>query len=94
MLEYLYNAIRVTAGAEESIAARVTDDKGEPITAGVYLMLYADDDTILTIEGEYIENMWMFRLPADFTENLSGRCWYCIKHDGEQLCFKQPIYFI
>ena len=94
MLEYLYNAIRVTAGADEAIAAKVTDEVGEPITAGCQLILYPDDNTMITIEGDYIDGVWMFSLPADMTKDLKGRCWYYIKHDSEQLCFKQPIYFV
>lgn len=94
MLEYLYDAIRVSAGADETIAAVVTNEVGEPITAGVYLVLHTNDTAMVTIDGQYIEDTWLFTLPADFTKDLKGRCWYCIKHENDQLCFKQPIYFV
>lgn len=94
MLEYLYNAIRATAGANEIIAAKVTDETGAPITAGVQLVLHTKDNTMITIEGEYMEDTWMFPLSADLTKDLKGRCWYCIRHYDDQLCFQQPIYFV
>ena len=94
MIEYIYDAIKATAGTDETIAAKVSTEAGEPITAGVKLMLYINDNSILTIEGIYLEDVWVFPLSAEHTRDLKGRCWYCIKHDDEALCFKQPIYFV
>lgn len=94
MVEYLYNAIRATAGAENVITAKVTDDTGAPITAGVQLVLHISDNEMIAFEGEYLEETWMFPIPAEMTKDLKGRYWYCVRHYTDQLCFKQPIYFV
>lgn len=96
MVEYLYNCIRATAGADETIAAVVSNNAGQPITAGIYLVLHYGDNEMLTIDGNYNaeSELWEFPLTADFTKNLKGKCWYCFRHYSDQLCFKQPIYFV
>ena len=94
MIEYLYDAIRATAGSDIQIAAKVLDDLGQPIADECDLIIHLDDDYMLTIGGDYVEDTWVFAIPADFTKDLKGKYWYCIKHNSEQLCFKQPIYFV
>lgn len=94
MVEYLYNAIRATAGVDNVIAAIVTEESGAPITAGVQLVLHTSDTEMITFEGDCLDNTWTFIIPAEFTKDLKRRCWYCFKHNSDQLCFKQPIYFV
>lgn len=94
MLEYLYDAIRATAGSDIQIAAKVLDELGNPIVEGCELVLHIDDETMITVGGDYLDGTWVFPIPAEFTKDLKGRYWYCMKHHNEQLCFKQAIYFV
>ena len=94
MIEYLYNAIRASAGTDLTIAAQVLDSAGNPITEGCELVLHLNDESMLTVDGEFSNDIWVFIIPAKYTVNLKGRSWYCVKHNDEQLCFKQPIYFV
>lgn len=94
MVEYLYDAIRATAGTDISISAQVIDTTGNPVTEDCDFIFYMSDSSILTIGGIYTDNAWVFTIPAEYTENLKGRYWYCVKHDDEHLCFKQPIYLV
>lgn len=96
MIEYLYNAIRATAGQDITIAARITE-KNEDITTGCGLMLHDKKGGLLTtVDGNYTEaeGIWNFTITADVTSGLKGRYWYCICHDNSNLCFKQPIYLV
>lgn len=95
MIEYLYNAIRATAGQEILIAATVTDDSGDVIKDGCRIVLYIDD-IMLTFAGSFnpSDNLWTFSIPAEATEGLIGRYEYCIQRNGANLCFKEPIYFV
>lgn len=95
MIEYLYSAIRVTAGANEVVAAQVCDAIGNPITEGCYFVLHLTDNEIAMIKGNCNEEgIFTFEIPAEVSKNLKGRYWYCIKHYDTEICFKQPIYFV
>lgn len=91
MIEYLYDAIRISSGGVETVTARVSDNEGNPITEGVMLMIHNDEELLLEIEGEYKDGTWYFPLSA---KGLHGRYWYYICTDESELCFKQPIYFV
>lgn len=93
MLEFLYNAIRATAGQDIAVSA-IIEDNGEPITEGCHIMLFDKDSVLLEmVAGEYIgEGLWSFRLPAELTKGRCGRHWYRICTPVESLCFKQPLY--
>ena len=93
MIEYLYNAIRASAGTEVTISAKITDDNDIPITDECVLLVHENDKHI-EVEGVYIENTWFFTIPAEVTAEMNGRYWYCFKHGDVQLSFKQPIYFV
>lgn len=93
MIEYLYNAIRVSAGVDETIISAITDN-GASVSTGCGLMLHIDDESIIYIEGECENGVWKFNIPGSLTEGLKGRYWYCFMKDGSTLCFKQPIYFM
>lgn len=92
MIEYLYDAIRATAGTDITIAAEV-EDNGEAIKEDCTLVLHINDK-MLEFNGEYAEDIWEFTIPAAATSGLNGRYWYCIKRNGTMLCFKQPIYLV
>ena len=96
MIEYLYNAIRATAGTPITITAIITDDSDSPIEEVCYLLLHNDTDMIAMTERVYNAELanWEFTLPPDTTQDLCGRFWYCIKHNEEMLCFKEPIYLM
>jgi hypothetical protein len=94
MVEYLYDAIRATAGTDITIAAEATDELGNVITDGCSFVLHLDDNKMVSTTGDYFEGVWSFTIPADITKDLKGRYWYCVKHYDSQLCFKQPIYFV
>lgn len=94
MIEYLYNAIRASAGTDIQIAAKVFDNAGTPIVEGCEFVLHIDDETMITVGGDYINDTWVFPIPAEFTKGLKGRYWYCMKHHNEQLCFMNAIYFV
>ena len=94
MIEYLYDAIRATAGLEIIINAYITDYEGEPIKEGLSLILSDDDNVIAMIKGYCDDDIWSFEIPASATTGLSGRYWYCIHYDDTTLCFKKPIYLM
>lgn len=94
MIEYLYDAIRATAGLDITIAANITDDEGNVITEGCSLMLSDDDEVITMATGYFDGELWEFNIPAATTSGLQGRYWYCIHHNDNTLCFKKPIYLM
>ena len=97
MIEYLYDAIRAHAGNDLVISAEITDVLNEPIVEKCVLWLHdKDKETMIAeIKGQYSEEEgWTFTIPAELTEGLEGRYWYCIRHEGTSLCFKQPIYLV
>ena len=94
MIEYLYDAIRATAGLDIDITAIITDDSGEPIVRDCSLMLSDDEEVITMAEGIFDGEAWVFNIPAAITQGLSGRYWYCIHNGDTTLCFKKPIYLM
>ena len=94
MVEYLYNCIRAVAGQDIAITAAITDDEGATITKNCSLTLHDDNGEIVTVEGNYINDEWLFIVEAKYTKGLKGRYWYCIRYMGNNLCFKEPIYLI
>jgi len=92
MVEYLLNSILATSGTDAEIVASIKDENFEIITKGCSLRLHIGDEMI-TIAGEFIEDLWLFVIPAEVTKDLKGRHFYCITYNGEMLCDKEPIYF-
>lgn len=95
MIEYLYNAVRATAGEEINISAIITDNSGASVTENCGITFYGDEKTT-AISGIYYEDLkqWAFIIPADITEGLNGRYFYTIWQGGKDLCFKQPLYLM
>lgn len=94
MIEYLYNAIRATAGNDISISARVKDAGGVAVIDNCHLMLFDDEELLITVDGIFTGDVWEYTIPADATRGLSGRYWYCICDNSGSLCFKEPIYLV
>jgi hypothetical protein len=96
MVEYIYDAIKATANTETQIAAIITGDDNAAITEGCSLMLFNDEELLVTAEGYYYEDTWFFTIPAEVTAKFHGRYWYCIfdEVNHRNLSFKQPIYFV
>lgn len=94
MIEYLYNAIRASAGTPITIAANVMDESGNAVKEGLKFVIHLEDDSMVMIDGYFNQDMTLFEVPAAVTKDLKGKYWYCIKQDNMQLCFKQPIYFV
>jgi hypothetical protein len=91
-IEYLWDAIRATAGQDICICAEITDDEGNLITDACGLMLHDDNKMLIKVDGVFDGEQWSFDIPAKATEGLSGRYWYCICRNNTNLCFKTPIY--
>lgn len=96
MVEYLYDAIRATAGRDISIVARVLDEFGNEVKGDVIFTLYDKDsrESLIEVAATHGGDSFIFAIAADSTKNLKGRYWYSIKHNDEQLCFLQPIYLV
>lgn len=94
MVEYLYDAIRATAGEDITITAEITDDSGEVITEGCAIKLWEDEKLLGSIDGMLIDGLWNFTIPASATTGLNGRYWYSISHNDNSLQFKQPAYLV
>lgn len=97
MIEYLYDAIRATAGEKIELSAIIETAEGEPITEMCHVMLFDKDNTELltTCNGTFITELglWHFVIPGEVTKDLRGRYWYRICTPEASLCFRQPIYF-
>ena len=95
MIEYLYNAIRATAGEPITLAARITDDNGEAVTEQCNLNLYSDSEQLGHFAGVLVDGVWQFTIPAETTKGLVGRYWYCLCDSTHQkMQFKQPLYLV
>lgn len=94
MVEYLYNAIRATAGQDIPVVAIITDENNAVVSEGCGLMLHDNETMIVKIDGAFDGEQWIFNIPANVTEGRHGRYWYCICHHDMNLCFKQPIYLV
>lgn len=92
MVEYILDTILATSGTDAEVVASIKDEFFEPITKDCSLRLHIGEDMI-TIAGDYIDNLWLFVIPAEVTKDLKGRYFYCIAHNNEMLCDKEPIYF-
>lgn len=96
MIEYLFNAIRAVAGQEIAVSAAITDDDGNAIKENCRLVLHFNNDEMYVAPGIYLDELeqWTFNVPADATAGRKGRFEYCLQHDGQNLCFKEPIYLL
>lgn len=96
MVEYIYNVIRAVAGQPIEVHAIAVNPDETLITENCTLALHSDEEDLIQVPGTFLaeEGLWQFVIPADATAGLHGRYWYCVMHDGENLCFKEPIYLV
>ncbi len=96
MVEYLHDAIKAAAGTDINILAIVKDEFGNEIKENVSLVIYDKESNrhLLHIDGVDAGESMLFQIPAELTKDFKGRHWYCIKHEDEQMCFLQPMYFV
>lgn len=98
MVEYLYDAIKAVAGQPITVSSVITDDEEHVITEGCCFILHDEygENMLLDVDGVYNPDflLWEFTIPAEATVGLKGRYWYCIQHNSNNLCFKQPIYLV
>ena len=94
MIEYLYDAIRASSGEDITISAKAINEDGSCITSGCHLHLYDDESLIALIDGEIVDEIWEFTIPAEQTKGMKGRFWYAICGGEGTLNFRQPIYLV
>lgn len=94
MIEYLYDAVRASAGQSITVSARITDDEGALIDYGCELKFYDKEKMLTSVEGILEDEVWNFIIPAEATKNLNGRHFYSICHNDADICFKKPLYLI
>ena len=95
MIEYIFDAIKCTAGENVEVTAFITDEAGEFITENCGFMLHDKDGNMITkIEGVCSDNLWSFIIPAELTKGLRGRYEYCIYDAKGTLCFRKPFYLV
>lgn len=94
MVEYLYNTIRAVSGEDIEVSAFITDPSDVPITQDCSLSFWDNEKELIEVQGNYLSDAlgWSFIVPSDITKGLKGRYWYCLRREGKDLCFKQPIY--
>lgn len=95
MIEYIYDAVRATAGEDIVVSAIITDNKGAAITEDCGITFYGNSKTT-AVSGVYYEDLkqWAFIIPANVTEGLNGRYFYTIWQGAKDLCFKKPLYLM
>ena len=94
MVEYIYDAIRVSSGSGFMLEAEVKTADGVLITENVKLLISNGKSIVAKIDGEYYDEIWHFTANEETTAELKGRYFYCIRKGNEPLCFKEPIYFV
>lgn len=95
MIEYLFNAIRATAGEDIAIVAKITDESGALVEDNCGFMFHGADGARTIIEGVYsADGFWSFTIPAELTKGLKGRYGYCICNGDATLCFEKPLYLM
>ena len=84
MVEYLYNTIMAVAGQDITIYALITDDDEQVITTGCSLVLYNDEEELVSVDGIYLPEslQWEFTIPANATSGRDGRYWYSVQHNN------------
>lgn len=94
MIEYIGNAIKVTAGENTCIVAKASDAMGTQLAACMFC-LFDDKEKLFMVDGVFNGSVWEFYVPAEATATLRGRYWYAVCDETDtSLCFKNPIYFM
>lgn len=96
MIEYLYNAVRAATGQDICICADIFNDEGIVVSACQLNFFSPEKELIASFDGTFNDetNEWSFIIPAETTQGLTGRYFYCISHNGQSLCFREPLYLV
>jgi hypothetical protein len=96
MIEYLYDAIRATAGRDIRLTAKITDEVSNTlVTTDCSIALFdKEDNEIYCGAGGCVDGVYYFTIPASAIRGLKGRFFYCIRYAETPLTFKQPIYLV
>ena len=91
MINYIYDAIRVSNGGNNFVALSLTDDEGEVIATGDLTMeICYGGKTVRSVVAKYTSNTWFFEIPDDL--DFVGRGFYRIKYNGQYLNYWTPLY--
>lgn len=90
MVEYIYDLIRISAGEDVIIQAKITDEDGFAITEACNFVLH-QGDTMVVYDGVYENDIWSFTVPSGLS---AGKYEYCLRKGEESLCFKKPFYVV
>jgi hypothetical protein len=96
LIEYIYDAIKATAGEDIPIIMEVRNPEGELVTEGCGISIHCTEDQVCRVDGVYDADgqVWKFVIPGEATKGHTGRHYYCVcKADGT-LNFKTPIYLV
>ena len=93
MVEYIYDAIKATAGENASIVAKITNYDGSNIER-CDMYIFDNNSEIFSVAGSFDGELWTFNISGQLTDGLKGRYWYEINNGGYSISFKQPIYFV
>lgn len=88
MIEFLYDAIRLSYGEEIILQVCLYDDEDQEITEGNAVLQIGNKD----IQGYYDDECWNFLIPS--TIGLKGRYFYRVICDNVVFNFDAPIYFV
>ncbi len=79
MINYIYDAIRVSDGGNNYVALSLTDDDGEVVATGnLGLEIMYDDELVADVAAKYSSGTWFIEIPTlDFT----GRGFYRIRYN-------------
>lgn len=95
MIEYIFNTIKASAGNDIDVVAKITNDDGSPITLNCSMMLFDEEEGMIAdVKGNYIDENWVFSIPAEATEGRVGKHWYCVCYGSQNLCFREPLYLV
>ena len=66
MINYIYDAIRVSNGGNNFVALSLTDDDGKVIATGDLTMeICYGGKTVRAVVAKYTSNTWFFEIPDD-----------------------------
>lgn len=88
MIEFIYDAIRLSYGEEIILQVRLYDDNDEEITEGNAVLEIGNKE----ISGYYDDESWNFLIPSSI--GLKGRQFYRVVCDNVVFNFDAPIYFV
>ena len=91
MINYIYDAIRVSNGGNNFVALSLTDDDGKVIATGDLTMeICYGGKTARTVVAKYTSNTWFFEIPEGL--DFVGRGCYRIKYNGQYLNYWTRLY--